>query len=211
MRLAIAFLGLRARTVRGAGSRWDCTTRILQLAAQARKLAGIGRISYSGYRRGRVRTISGAAVYRGYHLTRKVITLMAVAHYKERRLGRRNMAWRSPLLEPGALWKPLRYKRLRVGDILWYPEFGPGHFGTVLYISRDFFVAVEGYWKGQPTVMHIYKRSGRVSDACVRAELGGLRGFRTLFTGKGAAATWSKNVFSGSLDEKGRLRVGRHR
>jgi hypothetical protein len=218
-RLAIMLLGLRARTVRGNGSGWDCTTRMLQLTAQARKLAGIGRISYSGYRRGRIQTISGRSVYQGYHVSRQVITLMAVAHYKERRLARRNMVWRSPLLGTGEIWKARYYGHLRgrlrghlrVGDILWYPHFGPGHFGIVLYRSRDFFVVVEGYWRGQPTVIHIYKRNDRVADHCIRRELARLRGFSALSTGHGASATWAKNVFSGLIDDKGALRVGRHR
>jgi len=214
-RLAIMLLGLRARTVRGTGSRWDCTTRMLQLTAQARKLASMGRISYTGYRDGRIRTVSGRQVYRGYHVSRQVITLMAVAHYKDRRLARRNMAWRTPLLGPGEIWKRRHYEsprgRLRVGDILWYPTFGPGHFGTVLHRGRDFFVTVEGYWRGQPTVIHIYKRHDRIADRCVRRDLARLRGFSALFTGHGAAATWAKNVYSGLIDDKGPLRVGRHR
>lgn len=210
-RLAVRLLGLQARTVRSPGSKWDCTTRMLQLTAQARKLAGIGRISYTGYRRGRIVTVSGPAVFRGYHLSRAAITLMAVAHYRERKLSGRNMAWRSPLLAEGALWKSRHSKRLRVGDILWYPEFGPGHFGTVLHRSRDFLVVVEGYWRGQPTVMHIYKRSEAVTDSCVRSELARMGGFRELSTGKGSAARWATNVTSGLIDDKGRLRVGRHR
>jgi len=220
-RLAIMLLGLRARTVRGNGSTWDCTTRMLQLAAQARKLASMRGISYTGYRRGRLQTISGPRAYRGYHVSRQIVTLMAVAHYKEPRLARRNMAWRTPLLGAGEIWKKRHYARLRVGDILWYPTYGPGHFGTVLYRSQNFFVVVEGYWRGQSTVIHIYKRHDRITDRCIRRELARLRGFSdlsttttTTTTTTAATATttpWAKNVLSGLIDDKGPLRIGRHR
>jgi hypothetical protein len=47
------------------------------------------------------------------------------------------------------------HRGLQVGDVLFYPEFGPGHFGVVLHWDPRFLLVVEGYWKGQPTAIHV--------------------------------------------------------
>jgi hypothetical protein len=208
-KLAMMLLGLNARTVKGNGSRWDCTTRMFQLVAQARRLAGIGKISYSGWRRRKLETISNKDVYDGYHLRREVILLMAVGHYKERRTARMLMRWKTPLLSAGGVWKPEHESNLAVGDIFFYPDYGPGHFGTLLWRSAQFMVVVEGYWRGLPTVIHLYKKRADYSDRCMARKLSGLRGFDALLTDGGRRH--ARNVIVGSLTDKGRIRVGEHK
>lgn len=208
-KLAMMLLGLNARTVKGNSSFWDCTTRMLQLVAQARRLARINKISYTGWRRRKLVTIADKDVYNDYHVRTEVILLMAVGHYKERRTARMLMDWKTPLLPAGDVWKPEHKRKLAVGDIFFYPDYGPGHFGTLLWRSAQFMVVVEGYWRRQPTYIHLYKKRADYPDRCMAQKLAGLRGFDALLTNKGRQS--ARHVSVGSITDKGPIHVGTHK
>jgi hypothetical protein len=185
---------------------------MFQVSAQARRLAGIPGISYTGWstHTRRIETLEGPAVFDGEHVSDAVLSLMAVGHYQDPRLGERNLAWKSAWLAPGAVLQPASYDRLATGDILFYPDYGPGHFGIVLLRERQFLLVVEGYWKGQATVLHLYPRSD-APERCMAASLRRLRGFAELSSELDGRVTWARNVVPAAIRDKGRLRVAAHR
>ena len=92
--------------------------------------------------------------------------------------------------------------RRRLVQTVGYPRIGR---------DREVKRALEGYWKGQPTVIHVYKRAAALPDRCVARELARWRGFDRLLPLRGGRAVPAKNVLVGTLMEKGALRVGTHR
>lgn len=212
-RLAVVMLGLAARTRDPGGARWDCITRMFQVSAQARRLAGSRGISYTGWdaREKRVRTVSGAEVYSGESVSGAVLLLMDVAHYQNPRTADRNMTWKTPMIDAGEVQKPEHYDKLEPGDVFFYPDIARGHFGMVLFRHRRFLVVLEGYWKGQPTVIHLFPRAAGLPPVCMARALAPWRGFDVLGTVQGDTVTWARNVLPADLAVRGRLRVGEHR
>lgn len=212
-RLAVVMLGIAARTRDPGGSRWDFTTRMFQVSAQARRLAGSRGISYTGWdaREKRVRTVSGAEVYAGESVSGAVLLLMDVAHYQSPRTADRNMTWKTPMIDAGEVLKPEHYDKLELGDVFFYPDIARGHFGMVLFRHRRFLVVLEGYWKGQPTVIHLFPRAAGLPPVCMARALAPWRGFDALGTVQGDTVTWARNVLPADLRVRGRLRVGEHR
>jgi len=214
-RLAFIMLGLAARTRDEGGSRWDCTTRMFQVSAQARRLAGSRGISYTGWNSHtkQVETVSGEASYAGETVSSAVLLLMDVGHYHNPKLANRNMEWKTEMLAAGDVLKPAYYDRIAPGEVFFYPDIARGHFGLVLFVHRKFLVMVEGFFKGLPTVIHLFPRTADVPGICIARELAKWRGFDELgvISGDGDAVSWARNVSLMALVNNGRLRVGEHR